>query len=70
MTEVYRCSFLSFDRSHESYEGGRGIYRTNWQIRVTAKRATSNDGKTRYVGGAVAPSSAAQADIGNDDMPF
>ena len=68
--KVRYFGFIEDSEKTGTDEGGRGIYRTNWQIRVTAKRATSNDGKTRYVGGKVAPSSAAQADIGNDDLPF
>ena len=48
---------------------GRGIYKTNWQLRINAKRAKSNDGKTIYVSGAVAPSQVADADH-SDDLPF
>lgn len=45
---------------------GRGVYETHWQLRVSAKRAVSNDGQTRYLvgttGRAVAPRSADNAE--------
>lgn len=47
---------------------GEGEYVTQWQLAVRAKRAVSNDGKTVYVSGSVAP--AAVQDEHEDDLPF
>jgi hypothetical protein len=45
-----------------------GEYVTQWQLAVRAKRAISNDGKTVYVSGRVAP--AVAHDEHEDDLPF
>jgi biotin carboxyl carrier protein len=37
-------------------ENGQGTYVTHWQLRVSAKAAVSNDQKTKYISGNVAPS--------------
>ncbi len=50
-------------------EGGRGIYRTHWQLRVNAKPAISNDGKTHYISGQVAPSQTRE-EVPSNDLPF
>lgn len=47
---------------------GEGEYVTQWQLALRAKRAVSNDGKTVYVSGSVAP--AAVQDEHEDDLPF
>ena len=56
------------ERTGEDKATGRGIYKTNWQLRINAKRAKSGDGKTIYVNGAVAPSN--EASDHSDDLPF
>ena len=50
-------------------ENGRGIYQTHWQLRINAKPTNSNDGKTHYIAGAVAPSEGEQA-AADDGLPF
>ena len=50
-------------------ENGRGIYQTHWQLRINGKPTTSNDGKTHYIAGAVAPSQSEQA-AADDDLSF
>jgi hypothetical protein len=50
-------------------ENGRGEYQTHWQLRIHAKPATSNDGKTHYIAGAVMPSQDDRA-AQDDDLPF
>jgi hypothetical protein len=47
---------------------GEGEYVTQWQLAVRARRAVSNDGKTVYVSGSVAP--AVGRDEHEDDLPF
>lgn len=52
----------------DSEKIGEGEYVTHWQLTVRAKRAVSNDGKTVYISGSVAPSVA--HDEHEDDLPF
>lgn len=47
---------------------GEGEYVTQWQLVVRARRAVSNDGKTVYVSGSMAP--AVARDEHEDDLPF
>jgi hypothetical protein len=51
-------------------ENGQGMYETHWQIRITAKPALSNDQKTRYISGQVAPSQAQEESIEESELPF
>ena len=48
---------------------GKGIYKLHWQLRISAKRAKSNDGNTVYVSGSVAPLQAVEV-RGNDNLAF
>lgn len=52
-------------------ESGHGTYERHWQIRVTAKPATSNDQRTRYIAGSVTPSQQpAQETVADNALPF
>lgn len=51
-------------------ENGQGTYATHWQIRVNAKPALSNDGKTRYIGGSVTPSQQQAETHEDSNLPF
>lgn len=50
-------------------EDGRGLYVTHWQLRVNAKPAVSNDGKTHYITGTFMPAEMA-SETGKEDLPF
>lgn len=50
-------------------ESGQAMYATHWQIRVNAKPAVSNDGRTRYISGQVTPSQH-QEEVEDNHLPF
>lgn len=50
---------------------GQATYVTHWQLRVSAKAAVSNDGKTRYITGGIAPSQQHEEEAAEDNaLPF
>jgi len=51
-------------------ENGQGTYVTHWQLRVSAKAAVSNDQKTKYISGSVAPSQANEPEEESSSLPF
>jgi len=52
-------------------ENGQGTYATHWQLRVNAKPAVSNDGKTHYITGGVMPSQHQEEESAEDsNLPF
>lgn len=51
-------------------ENGQGTYVTHWQLRVTARLAVSNDQKTKYISGSVAPSQMNETDEETSSLPF
>jgi hypothetical protein len=51
-------------------ENGQGTYVTHWQLRVSAKSAVSNDQKTHYISGSVAPSQMSESDAEDNRLPF
>jgi hypothetical protein len=52
-------------------ENGQGTYVTHWQLRVNAKSAVSNDQKTKYISGNIAPSQMQeQQEEESTDLPF
>ena len=52
-------------------ENGQGTYVTHWQLRVNAKSAVSNDQKTRYISGNIAPSQMQEPqEEESTDLPF
>ena len=52
-------------------ENGQGTYVTHWQLRVNAKSAVSNDQKTKYISGTIAPSQMhEQPEEESTDLPF
>ena len=52
-------------------ENGQGTYVTHWQLRVNAKSAVSNDQKTKYISGNIAPSQMQeQQEEESSDLPF
>jgi hypothetical protein len=57
--EANRTRYFGFIEEAEKTgedENGQGTYVTHWQLRVSAKAAVSNDQKTKYISGNVAPS--------------
>jgi hypothetical protein len=51
-------------------ENGQGTYITHWQLRVSAKSAVSNDQKTKYISGSVAPSQMHEQGEEASSLPF
>jgi hypothetical protein len=51
-------------------ENGQGTYITHWQLRVSAKSAVSNDQKTKYIGGSIAPSQMNEQEEEASALPF
>ena len=51
-------------------ENGQGTYETHWQIRLNARAAVSNDQKTRYISGQVAPSQQQEETAQDNQLPF
>jgi hypothetical protein len=51
-------------------ENGQGTYVTHWQLRVSAKAAVSNDQKTKYISGSVAPSQMNEQEEESTSLPF
>ena len=51
-------------------ENGQGTYVTHWQLRVSAKSAVSNDQKTKYISGSVAPSQLHEQEEESASLPF
>ena len=51
-------------------ENGQGTYVTHWQLRVSAKSAVSNDQKTKYISGSVAPSQMHEQEEESAALPF
>jgi len=51
-------------------ENGQGTYVTHWQLRVSAKAAVSNDQKTKYISGNIAPSQMNEQDEESTSLPF
>ena len=51
-------------------ENGQGTYVTHWQLRVSAKSAVSNDQKTKYISGSVAPSQMHEQEEESASLPF
>jgi len=51
-------------------ENGQGTYVTHWQLRVTARSAVSNDQKTKYISGSVAPSQMNEPEEESSNLPF
>ena len=51
-------------------ENGQGTYITHWQLRVSAKSAVSNDQKTKYISGSVAPSQMHEQEEEASSLPF
>jgi hypothetical protein len=51
-------------------ENGQGTYVTHWQLRVSAKSAVSNDQKTKYISGSVAPSQMNEQEEESISLPF
>jgi len=51
-------------------EHGQGTYVTHWQLRVSAKSAVSNDQKTHYISGSVAPSQMSESGAEDNRLPF
>ena len=51
-------------------ENGQGTYVTHWQLRVSAKPAVSNDQKTKYISGSVAPSQMNEQEEESANLPF
>jgi hypothetical protein len=51
-------------------ENGQGTYVTHWQLRVSAKSAVSNDQKTKYISGSVAPSQMNEQEEESSSLPF
>jgi hypothetical protein len=51
-------------------ENGQGTYVTHWQLRVSAKAAVSNDQKTKYISGSVAPSQMNEQEEEASSLPF
>ncbi|MEO7208173.1 MAG: hypothetical protein ABI145_15655 [Steroidobacteraceae bacterium] len=49
---------------------GQGTYETHWQVRVNARAAVSNDQKTRYISGQVAPSQQHEETAQGNQLPF
>ena len=51
-------------------ENGQGTYVTHWQLRVSAKAAVSNDQKTKYISGSIAPSQMNEPEEESTSLPF
>jgi hypothetical protein len=51
-------------------ENGQGTYVAHWQLRVSAKPAVSNDQKTKYISGSVAPSQMNEQEEESTSLPF
>jgi hypothetical protein len=51
-------------------ENGQGTYVTHWQLRVSAKAAVSNDQRTKYISGSVAPSQMNEQEDESASLPF
>jgi hypothetical protein len=51
-------------------ENGQGTYVTHWQLRVSAKSAISNDQKTKYISGSIAPSQMNEQEEEASSLPF
>lgn len=51
-------------------ENGQGTYVTHWQLRVSAKSAVSNDQKTKYISGSIAPSQMNDQAEESSSLPF
>lgn len=51
-------------------ENGQGTYVTHWQLRVSAKSAISNDQKTKYISGSIAPSQMNVHEEESENLPF
>jgi hypothetical protein len=51
-------------------ENGQGTYVTHWQLRVSARSALSNDQKTKYISGSVAPSQMNEQEEESTSLPF
>jgi hypothetical protein len=51
-------------------ENGQGTYVTHWQLRVSAKSAISNDQKTKYISGSIAPSQMNDQEEEASSLPF
>jgi hypothetical protein len=51
-------------------ENGQGTYVTHWQLRVSAKSAISNDQKTKYISGSIAPSQMNDPEEEASSLPF
>jgi len=51
-------------------ENGQGTYVTHWQLRISAKSAVSNDQKTKYISGSVAPSQMNEQEEESTSLPF
>ena len=71
-TDGARTRYFGFIEDAEKTgedENGQATYATHWQIRVNAKPAVSNDGRTRYISGQVTPSQH-QEDVEDNLLPF
>ena len=51
-------------------ENGQGTYVTHWQLRISAKAAVSNDQRTKYISGSVAPSQMNEQEEESASLPF
>jgi len=70
--EAKRTRYFGFIENAEKTgedEDGRGTYRTHWQLRLSAKPAVSNDGKTHYISGQLAPAQTRE-EAQPTDLPF
>ncbi len=71
--EGSRTRYFGFVENSEKTgedENGQGTYRTHWQLRINARPAVSNDGKTHYITGSVTPAQT-QADTPEEsNLPF
>ena len=71
--EGARVRFFGFIEEAEKTgedENGQGTYVTHWQLRVSAKAAVSNDQKTKYISGSVAPSQMNEQEEESTSLPF
>jgi hypothetical protein len=71
--EAGRTRYFGFIEEAEKTgedENGQGTYVTHWQLRVSAKPAVSNDQKTKYISGSVAPSQMNEQEEEAASLPF
>lgn len=72
-TDGSRTRYFGFIEEAEKTgenENGQGTYVTHWQLRVSAKPAVSNDQKTKYISGSVAPSQMNEQEEESSSLPF